>query len=406
MLTKKRYNKKGFNKFSGKKKRIKSKKQRGGFICQAPNVINVQSSYFNKSNDKKVNSQAYTVYVDECYRYSSCVFDNINNIDLIIKLLEILKEILNTNAVLKYKSIVDTSRENYNNKYAIERRIPKTVFTQNENILNSKFLDIYVTSLLQWYFELKFTDTNTVFLQKDDYDFIINEDFSLAKNLIISRLINLEDNLLIRSLLQILSNTFKILIQDKYLLKDSAIHFSKILAEINTRQSSIVTCNFLFISILHLFLFCFSKHITTFDVTKKSYTVLCLIYKIIYSYVTKIIDKSVEHTDNFDYVLPFLNDDNLNQFIIGNNFTDIEKLPIFAHLINTLTSIDCIISSFLKPERFRVLCNELDGYFTRNEPFNRLYDVRFISEGCITSILLQGWSMELIREIYNYMRPQ
>ena len=87
-----------------KKKYKRTKKQRGGFICQLPDKINIQSSYFNKSDDNRVNSIAYSEYLDECKKYSSCVFQNINNIDLLLNVLAILKDIGNNETNFKYKN--------------------------------------------------------------------------------------------------------------------------------------------------------------------------------------------------------------------------------------------------------------------------------------------------------------
>ena len=404
MSTRKRYNKKHLVKNVSKKKNKKTKKQRGGFICQIPNVINVQKSYFNKSNDIKVNSEAYDIYIKECEKYSSCVFENINNFDLIMKILQIIKELANKDTTLKYKGIIDTSNENYNNKGNLSRRISDNIITQNEILLNSKFLDIYVTYLLESYFNSDFTDSNTSFLHKLDRDFIIDEDTILAKNLIISTLINLDDRLLIKSIIQILSNTFKIIIKDKYLLKDHAVYFTKSLTTLNNHDLANTASNIIFVSIIQLFLYSFSNYINTLNVEEKatkSYTILCLIYKIVFSYLTKSIESYAENSDT--YLLPFLNDEKLSKFIIGTNFDNIENLPIFTHLVNTFTIFDCVIKNFLKPERLDILCTELDGYLTKNRPFNRLKDHNFLMEGCITNILLQGWSIELVKEIYNYM---
>ena len=160
MLTRK-YNKKRLRKTLSKKKYKRTKKQRGGFICQLPDKINVQTSYFNKSDDNRVNSIAYSEYLEECKKYSSCVFQNINNIDLLLNVLAILKDIGNNETNFKYKNIADTSDKNYVDRNEI--RLSKNIITQKEKILTSKFLDIYVTYLLEQSLGLNFIDNNTFF---------------------------------------------------------------------------------------------------------------------------------------------------------------------------------------------------------------------------------------------------
>ena len=112
---------------------------------------------------------------------------------------------------------------------------------------------------------------------------------------------------------------------------------------------------------------------------------------------------SPENLEGSAHLLPFLKDGSFDQYIIGTDTKNIGNLPIFAHLNNTFISVDCIIKNFLRPERLTVLCNELDGYLTKGEPLNKLKDYTFLSEGCVTSILLYGWSMELLTEIYKYI---
>ena len=404
MLTRKRYNKKRLSKTLCKKKYKRTKKQRGGFICQLPDKINIQSSYFNKSDDNRVNSIAYSEYLDECKKYSSCVFQNINNIDLLLNVLTILKDIGNNETNFKYKNIADTSDKNYVDRNEI--RLSKNIITQKEKILTSKFLDIYVTYLLEQSLGLNFIDNNTFFLHKDDYDFIIKEDTNLAKNFIISRLINLEDKLVVKTLIQILSDTFKIIMEDKNLIKNFAILLSEIGGESQTSHvKAIMASNMVFYSFIQIFLLTFSKYITTISVATrdtKSYTIMCLSYKILFSYLQNVID-SPENLEGSAHLLPFLKDGSFDQYIIGTDTKNIGNLPIFAHLNNTFISVDCIIKNFLRPERLTVLCNELDGYLTKGEPLNKLKDYTFLSEGCVTSILLYGWSMELLTEIYKYI---
>ena len=404
MLTRKRYNKKRLSKTLCKKKYKRTKKQRGGFICQLPDKINIQSSYFNKSDDNRVNSIAYSEYLDECKKYSSCVFQNINNIDLLLNVLAILKDIGNNETNFKYKNIADTSNKNYVDRNEI--RLSKNIITQKEKILTSKFLDIYVTYLLEQSLGLNFIDNNTFFLHKDDYDFIIKEDTNLAKNFIISRLINLEDKLVVKTLIQILSDTFKIIMEDKNLIKNFAILLSEIGSETQTSHvKAIMASNMVFYSFIQIFLLTFSKYITTISVATrdtKSYTIMCLSYKILFSYLQNVID-SPENLEGSAHLLPFLKDGSFDQYIIGTDTKNIGNLPIFAHLNNTFISVDCIIKNFLRPERLTVLCNELDGYLTKGEPLNKLKDYTFLSEGCVTSILLYGWSMELLTEIYKYI---
>jgi hypothetical protein len=406
MLTRK-YNKKRLRKTLSKKKYKKTKKQKGGVICQTPNTVKVQTSYFNKSNDKKVNSEAYIVYLGECKEYSTCCFQNINNIDLIVNVLAILKDIFNNETNFKYKNIVDTSNEKYKNTHTM--RFAENIVTQKEKILTSKFLDIYVTSLLEKNLGLKFIDNNTVFLQEDDYDFIIKEDTDLAKNFIISTLINLEDNLLVKSLIQILSDTVKVIIEDKFLIKNFALSFGEMFTDLETtsRDRAIVVSNIIFYTFIQIFLLTFSKYITSNSLLKrdtKSYTIMCLAYKILFSYLQNILVGWQTLSDGKTHLLPFLNDGRFDKYIIGTDTENIANLPIFAHLINTITSVDCIIENFLRPERLTVLCRELDGFLTKGEPLNKLKDKTFLSEGCITNILIYGWSIELVKEIYNFLK--
>jgi hypothetical protein len=115
MLTRKRYNIKRLRKTLNKKRHKRTKKQRGGFICQIPNILNVQKSYskINKSDDKIKNTIAYGSYLEECGKYSACVFQNINNIELLLDVLKILKDIGNEETIFTYKHIIDTSDVKY-----------------------------------------------------------------------------------------------------------------------------------------------------------------------------------------------------------------------------------------------------------------------------------------------------
>jgi hypothetical protein len=418
MFTKKRYNKKHLGKTISKKRynkkhlgktiSKKTKTQKGGFICKTPDIINVQKSYFNKTDDKSVNIVAYGNYLEECSKYSSCVFENINNIELVLDVLKILKDIGNKETNLKYKHIIDTSNEDYENKNIVERNLSNNIITQNETIVNSKFLDIYITSLLKTSLGLNFIDNNTVFLDKDDYDFIINEDTILAKNFIISTIINLEDKLVVKSIIQILSDTLKIILKDKYLLKDFTISIGEMITTQTSREKAIIVSNTLFYSFIQIFLFVFSKYISTLNTagkSTKSYIVMCVIYKYLFSYIQNILD-TAEINGRDKHILPFMNNDKFDEIIIGNNTENIEGLPIFIHLFKTFIGVDCIVKNFLKPERLNILCSELDGYLTKEEPLNKLYDYNFLTEGCVTNILMYGLTIELATKIYYYLYPK
>lgn len=407
MLTRKRHNIKRLRKTLNKKRYKRMKTQRGGVICKLPNKINVQSSIFNKTKYKTENSAAYGMYLEECKQYSGCVFQNINNIDLLLDVLVILKDICNSETNFKYKNIADISNENYQDISRV--RIPKNITTKKEKILTSKFLDIYVTSLLEKSLGLNFIDNNTVFLQKDDYDFIIKEDTDLAKNFIISTLIYLEDKLVVKSLIQILSDTVEIIIEDKNLIKNFAISFGEMFtdSETTSHDRAIIVSNMIFYTFIQIFLLTFSKYITSNSSVKrdtKSYTIMCLTYKILFSYLQNILVGWQTLSDGKTHLLPFLNDGRFDQYIIGSNTKNIENLPIFAHLINTFTSVDCIIKNFLIPERLTVLCRELDGHLTKGEPLNKIIDYKFLKEGCLTNFLIYGWSTELVKEIYNFSK--
>ncbi len=435
MFTKKRYNKKRFKKTTSKKrlektttiKRCKkTKKQKGGFICKTPvEIIKVKppsssSSFlsflpFKKKNDENVigNSEPYTIYLDECEQYYSCVFVNIDNVDVVLNLLEILKDIGNETIPLKYQNIVDTSKMPYSNKNAVT--LPNKPTIETEQIKNSKFLDVYLTSLIQYYLASDFTDDNTVFLGEDDFKFIINEDYKLVQNKIISTIIGLENNFVVESILQILSNTFTHLSKDSDVLKEQAVYYGgmitidsvdKMERALLARNRAIYVSNMLFVSFIHLFLYNFAIYIITLFTSgknRKSYAVLCLIYKFVYGYLKKLLDKFIVENDKIFF--PFMNDAVLNSFIIGKNPENIQDLPIFSHLLNTFTIFDCLVKNFLQPDRLNTLCNELDGYLTKNMPLVHLKDYKFIIEGCKEDIALKGWSVSLLNGIYNYMYP-
>ena len=406
MLTRKRYNKKRLSKTLCKKRYKITKKQRGGFICQTPNIIKVQKSYLklNKSDDKMKNNIAYGNYLDECNKYSTCVFQNINNVELLLGVLKILKDIGNKETNFTYKHIIDTSDVKYENKDTVETQLSNNIITQNEKIINSKFLDIYVTYLLEQYLGFKLTDNNTVFLHKDDYDFIINEDTILAKNFIISTIINLEDKLILRSIIEILNNTFKMIVQDRALLKDYAIYLGEITNTQTSREAALFVSNMLFTAFIQIFLFNFSRFISTMvtvEESAKSYILMRVLYKFLFIKIENMLHTyKINGTD--EHILPFLNDKKLDNFIIGNNTENIENLHIFKHLETTFTTVNCIIKNFLKPERLTILCNELDGYLTRNVPLNNLESITFLTEGCKVNALWHSLSFELLKEIYKY----
>jgi hypothetical protein len=322
--------------------------------------------------------------------------------------LKILKDIGDKETNLKYKNIIDTSNENYENKSTVERQLSNNIITQNEKIINSKFLDIYVTSLLQSKLGLNFIDNNTVFLHKDDYDFIINEDTILAKNFIISTIINLEDKLIVKSIIQILSDTLKIILKDKYLLKDLSISFGEMTTRQTSREKSLIVSNMLFYSFIQIFLFIFSKYINTLNTaakSTKSYIVMCVIYKYLFSYTQNLLDMA-ETNIHDKHIFPFMNNDKFDEIIIGNNTENIEELPIFIHLLKTFKGVDCIVKKFLEPGRLNVLCTELDGFLTKNIPLNNLKNITYLTEGCVTSVLFQSLTINLVTIIYYYFYPK
>ena len=438
MFTKKRYNKKRFKKSvskkrlektTRKKRHNKTIKQKGGFICEDPpefsKVKESSSTWMSylRGNNKKVtsNSEPYTIYLDECYKYYSCVFENIENANMVKNLLEILQDIGNEEIPLQYKNIVDTTTVPYKNKRNIEvelenPELKNKITTKTEKIKNSKFLDVYLTSLMEYYLASEYTDDITTFLQKDESEFIINEDYNLVKNEIISTIIGLEDKFVVKSILQILSDTFTNLNKDSDVLKEQAVFYGG-MTDINTatdkverallaRNRAIYVSNMLFLSFTHIFLYNFAKYIIALSRSGKnikSYAVLCLIYKFVYSYIKKLRDNFIGQDDKPFF--PFMSDDILNNFIIGKNPEDITKLTIFSHLLNTFAIFDCLIKNFLQPERLNTLCNELDGYLTKNMPLVHLKNYKFIIEGCVGDIILKGWSVDLLNGIYNYMYP-
>lgn len=401
MSTRKRYNKKHLGKTLSKNNYKRMKTQRGGVTCKEPTD---NTRYLSKDKDIK----AYKDYINECDKYSSCVFRNIDNSKLISGVLSLINDIGSFEVPFKYKNIID-----------------------NEKIIDSKFLDIYVTSLLEEYLGFKVTDKNTISLKKEDYDFIINEDTNLAIKVIISKLINLEDKFLVKSLLQIFSDTFKILNkQHGDLVKNYAIYFGQFnksgklihddvessdpYGDGNLRGRAINTSNELILSIIKTFLFSFSKYINTLNVNetnKKSYNLLILIYKVLYIYTKKLVGDLV--TDNVYYekhLLPIMDDDNLDKFIIGETYHNVESLPIFVHLDPTFKLIGCVINSLLQPERLSVLCNKLDGYLTKNEPFGGAWDIfwniKFITDGCKIHLGKALTSLGLLTQIYNILSPK
>ena len=392
MLTRK-YNKKCLRKTLSKKKYKIIKTQRGGVVCKEPTY---NKRYLSKDKDIK----AFDDYLLDCDEYTSCVFRDIDNSKLISGVLSLINDIGSFDVPFKYKNIID-----------------------NEKIIDSKFLDIYVTYLLEKHLGFKVTDKNTMSFKKEDYDFIINEDTNLTIKEIISKLINLEDKLLIKSLLQICSDTFKILNKDSELVKNHAIYSGqfdesgKLIHEDvkqedpygdgNPRGRAINISNKLILCIITVFLFSFSKYINTLNVNetnKKIYNILILVYKILYIYTKKIV------TDNKSYdkhLLPFMNDDNLDKFIIGDNYDKVESLPIFVYLNTTFTIIGCVINSLLQPEKLSELCNKLDGYLTKNEPFGGAWDtvwnIHFITDGCKINMGKALISLGILTQIYNIL---
>ena len=404
MSTRKRYNKKHLGKTLSKNNYKRMKIQRGGVECQLPHTINLQTSYLDKSNNIKVNNKAYKDYINECMRYAACVFRDIDNSKLISGVLSLINDIGSFEVPFKYKNLI-----------------------VNEKIIDSTFLDIYVTSLLEKYLGFQVIDKNTMSFKKEDYDFIINEDTNLAIKVIISKLINLEDKFLVKSLLQICSDTFKILNKDSELVKNHAIYSGQFdesgkLIHEDVKQEdpygdgnligrAINTSNELILSIIKIFLFSFSKYINTLNVNetnKKSYNLLILIYKVLFIYTIKLVGDLV--TDNVYYekhLLPIMNDDNLDKFITGETYHNVESLPIFVYLNTAFTIIGCIVNSLLQPEKLDELCNKLDGYLTKNEPFGGAWDIfwniKFITDGCKINLGKAIIFLGVLTQIYNIL---
>jgi hypothetical protein len=198
------------------------------------------------------------------------------------------------------------------------------------------------------------------------------------------------------------------ILRDKALLKDYAISFGQVTHTKNSRETALLVSNTLFYAFIELFLFNFSNYISTMikiEESEKSYILMRLIYKFLFSYIQNI-PETHEININGEHILPFLNNEKFDNFIIGNNNENIENLHIFNHLKNTFRTVNCIIGNFLKPERVTILCSELDNYLTKNIPLNNLKDYKFLTDGCIKNILFEGLSIELVSEIYYYLYPK
>ena len=97
--------------------------------------------------------------------------------------------------------------------------------------------------------------------------------------------------------------------EDKNLIKNFAILFTEIGGERQTsHEKAIIASNMVFYSFIQIFLLTFSKYITTINVAirdTKSYTIMCLSYKILFSYLENVIHAPENLLEGSAHLLPF-----------------------------------------------------------------------------------------------------
>lgn len=421
----KKYNKKCKQNTKNRKnkhKKTKRFKQKGGFRCQQPQNIIIQETR-NKNEDLRVNSENYFQYLEKCQNYCECVFVNINNLNLITKILTLLNSnIANVPLTFTYKKIPNTETRNFSDYVAISRNLNEETTTENVNLNTSKFLDIYLTSLLTYYVSyystncnadpdncdadkipfnnVIFSDSNTTFLDNKSEKFITDNGIKIIKDKIITFLINLDNKFIIKSMLQIISNTFSILYEDRALIKNS---ISSIYSNLGNGELSNININSAAIVIdiiLQTFLFCFAKYLEWAQEqaaeNENSINILKFIYKIAYAIIKNRYLGANKTTKLIENVIP-------KQFTIGTGspVQDISKLPIFTQLY-TINLLNCIIKTFLEDHRYNTLCRELEEYLTIGTPLNQLATPTYIIAGCKRHLLFQTLSYDLIKQLISY----
>ncbi len=412
-LTKVKHRIKG-KRITKRKKSNLRKTQKGGWRCALPTKLEQQNTYRNPEADIPVNGQNYNRYLEQITNYSECAFNNINNSEAILKAVNFLDNLLNNNLNLTYRKVVDNTNTDYNQKNAIQQRLNANpeVNTINENIKTSKFLDIYATFLLNNYLNLELNDYNTIFLNEDDYNYIIGEDFNIVKNLIISNLIHLNDNVIIKTFLEIIKDTFK----EIYLRREFYVSYLIFKTNLITRQvpaghfteetTKLIQINLLIIAFIKIFLYYFAFRISIIQIPEIK-IIFNLIYKFIYAYLTKKINEFNRNmADNTNI---FVSNDVIQRFFIkttffGGSVRQLEDFAIFTHLNKTLVGVNCILKQFTENvEKFNILVSEIDDKLSRNIPLRRLADYQFIINDCISKILWSGFSYDLFKEIINLM---
>ena len=95
----------------------------------------------------------------------------------------------------------------------------------------------------------------------------------------------------------------------------------------------------------------------------------------------------------------------LNQLQNYNQKTVI--VTVFNNLNTAFTIIGCIVNSLLQPEKLDELCNKLDGYLTKNEPFGGAWDIfwniKFITDGCKINLGKAIIFLGVLTQIYNIL---
>jgi len=429
MQTKKHY-KKGNRKTKNRRnKNKKTKKQKGGFICQQPNVIERQSSYLNKAEDLRVNTENYMKYLEECELYSKCYFTNINNLNLLTEILSIFKKNIG-NALIEftYKKIPNTETTKFSDYDNVNRSLNNNPINENVSLNTSKFLDIYLTKLYLEYYASYYTtncktdlgycdlsgvplnnnillsDLNTVFLDNESKEFIIENGEKILKNKIITFFINLDNKFLLRSILQILSTTLANVYQDRILIYNavvSLIGFQTDIIANSGGNANAIAAQMVIEFILKIFVFNFAKYIENYETQEELLTdsihILKLIYKLLYSIVYSPINS---------YKIKNLIENSIPKIItIGESpYIKITDLPIFA-IINNINVINCIIKSLLENNRFNIICSEIEEYLTLGTSFNNLSNKNFLLAGCKTTIGKSLGSWELWKLGWNYLFP-
>lgn len=326
-----------------KRRNRKSTYKKGGFRCPAVQTpLNIIESNGKPCGPNSINANAITYknHLDSCYSYSECFFNSISTGKAVLNLLPILNAFSREQIVFNYKNI-DTINTNYVDKSAaLNTRADLTPNNTPETIIDSKFLDVYLTSLLTTALGLPLSDDNTIILNESEYAKTINDNYYILQSKLIQYILANYPNI-IKTILSILVSLISELQNDYHFLKCYTLaEMHELPIPLNETTINLVKINKLLIAVITKFLYMFTGMLSELNHINPNDTnlhILTIVYKYVFSYISSLIQRfNAAPASNTEI---FLSNVILNK-LIG------EKFLIISSLQRILSIITCALNVY------------------------------------------------------------